>query len=199
MYLRKRNRIIQKNDCRLNQQILKKIVVTGPESTGKSTLAQQLAAHYDTVWVPEFAREYLAGLNRKYREEDLLAIARGQMEREDAIARNARKGLLICDTGLYVIKVWSEYKYGRCHPWILQEIAKRYYDLFLLCNIDMPWTPDSLREHPDPAMREYFFKVYQETLSASGLPFAVVNGIDADRLDAAVEIINTVPGRWKGG
>lgn len=179
----------RKMDSR-NPQTLKRIVLTGPESTGKSALARQLAARYDTIFVPEFAREYLSALHRAYREEDLLLIAQKQIRLEDEAASNARNGLLFCDTGLYVMKVWSEHKYGRCHPWILQEIAKRHYDLFLLCNIDMPWDADPLREHPDPVMRQYFFNVYRETLSAAGQPFAIVKGLGDERLKAAVAIIN---------
>jgi len=173
----------------MSQGQVKRIVLTGPESTGKSVLSGQLAAQYDTVYVPEYAREYLSELNRPYREEDLLLMAQEQIRLEDLAASRARNGLLFCDTGLYVMKIWSEHKYGRCHPWILQQIATRHYDLFLLCNIDMRWDEDPLREHPDPLMRQYFFNLYRETLAAAGQPFAIVNGLGGERLRAAMNII----------
>lgn len=172
-----------------NQNNVKRIVLTGPESTGKSALARQLAAHFETEFVPEFARDYLSSLHKPYQEADLLLMAQEQMQSEDHYAALARNGLLFCDTDLYVIKIWSEHKYGRCHPWILEQIAARHYDLFLLCDIDMPWEEDPLREHPDPEMRQYFFKLYQENLKAAGQPFAVISGLGEERLMHAVEII----------
>ena len=131
---------------------IKKIVVIGPESTGKSTLSEALATALHTVWVPEYAREYLEHLNRPYSETDLQAIARGQLLKEGEVAPLVNK-VLICDTDLYVIKVWSEHKYGRCHASILEEIARRKYDLYLLTGIDMPWSPDPLREHAGLALQ----------------------------------------------
>ena len=101
---------------------LKKIVVIGPESTGKSSLCEALATHYRTSWVPEYAREYLETHGMDYSFDDLLTIARGQLALEDrlyAAAEAAGKELLFIDTDLYVIKVWSEFVFGRCHPWIL--------------------------------------------------------------------------------
>jgi nicotinamide riboside kinase len=95
---------------------MQKIIITGPESTGKTTLAQQLAQHYQTVWVPEYSRDYIAQLNRSYEEDDLLEIAKGQVRREDEMVAKHTPDLLICDTSLLVIKVWSKVKYQRCHP-----------------------------------------------------------------------------------
>src|SRR5438105_3806131 len=90
---------------------VKKVVVIGPECTGKSELSEFLAAHFDTSWVPEYARGYIDNLVRPYQESDLLTIAHGQMRLEDEWPRNS-KNLLICDTNLYVIKIWSEFKFG---------------------------------------------------------------------------------------
>ena len=165
---------------------LKRIVIIGPESTGKSTLTQALAQHFDACQVREFAREYLEQLGRPYNEADLLQIAQGQIALEDAIAKDCEKPLLFCDTDLYVIKVWSENKYGRCAPEILQQIAIRHYDFYLLTNIDMPWQDDPLREHPDAAMRAYFFRIYSDIVQQSGVPFAMVSGNEEERLQAAV-------------
>ncbi len=136
---------------------IKRIVIIGPESTGKSTLTSGLACYFDTVFVQEYAREYLEELSRPYLEEDLLIMARRQVALEEERAMQARNGLLFCDTDLQVIKVWSEDKYGRCDPWILGQIAVRKYDLYLLTDIDMLWQDDPLREHPEPEMRAYFF------------------------------------------
>jgi NadR type nicotinamide-nucleotide adenylyltransferase len=167
---------------------LKKIVVIGPESTGKSTLSAQLATHYQTLWVPEFARDYLMQLNRPYEQEDLLQMAEGQLQTEDAAATNANQ-FLICDTDLHVIKVWSEAKYGDCDPRILELIASRKYDLYLLTYIDIAWEDDPLREHPKPEEREYFYQVYRDIVMNSGLPWADIRGGYDERLQTAIGAI----------
>ncbi|HEU4551187.1 MAG TPA: ATP-binding protein [Chitinophaga sp.] len=166
-----------------------KIVVLGPESTGKSTLSEKLAAHYNTVWVPEYARAYIDGLNRPYEQADLLQIARGQLQLEDEKAQQARR-LLICDTDLYVIKVWSEHKYGQCDPQILAQIAARRYDLYLLTYIDIPWENDPQREYPDPQMREYFYRIYRDIVVNSGVPWADIRGSYAEREAGAMAAVN---------
>ncbi|PJJ75331.1 NadR type nicotinamide-nucleotide adenylyltransferase [Thermoflavifilum aggregans] len=170
---------------------MKKIVVIGPESTGKSTLSEQLAAHLHTVWVPEFARDYLNQLHRPYEEADLLAIARGQIQSEDRLFHQANR-FLICDTDLYVIKVWSEHKYQTCHPWILQQIAQRTYDLYILTYIDIPWTYDPQREYPQPEMREYFFRIYRDIVIQSGTPWICVKGNEQERLQTALNGIHSL-------
>lgn len=173
-------------------KILHKIVITGPESTGKSTIAQALAKHYNTVFVPEFARDYLNNLERAYNYEDLLEIAKGQIELEENLATKAQNQLLICDTDLLVIKVWSEFKYGQCHPWILEQLAQRRYNHYFLTNIDFPWSEDPLREHPEPEMRLYFFNLYQEILKKRNLPFTVLSGDEERRLKTARKIIDEI-------
>lgn len=165
-----------------------KVVIIGPESTGKSTLSQGLAAHYSEPWVPEFARDYLLELDRPYRFEDLLEMARGQIEWENKRAREARE-MLFCDTDLRVIKIWSEHKYGRTHHWIDQQIQKRKYDLYLLTDIDIPWQDDPLREHPDPEMRKYFMRLYEQVLVSSGVPWEKISGGPEDRLKAGIAVI----------
>lgn len=167
---------------------VKKIVVIGPESTGKSTLSEALAAALGTVWVPEYARAYLENLARSYTEEDLLTIANGQLECEDRLLEQANK-YLICDTDLYVIKVWSEAKYGRCNSRILEQIAERKYDLYLLTGIDMPWTDDPLREHPAPEDRKYFYDIYRDIVSNSGSAWLAVDGNEEERLRTALDAI----------
>jgi NadR type nicotinamide-nucleotide adenylyltransferase len=170
---------------------LKKIVVIGPESTGKSTLSQSLANALNTLWVPEYAREYLELLGRPYAEEDLLEIAKGQLASEGALAANAN-GLLVCDTDLNVIKVWSEHRYSRCNSYITDQIARREYHLYLLTGIDIPWQPDPLREHPDEAMRQYFYSKYASIVAGSGVPWFAINGDEAQRLKKALEAMQSM-------
>ena len=143
---------------------LKKIVVTGPESTGKSTLCEQLATYFKTKWVPEYAREYLIKLKRPYTYDDLLVIAKGQLEQEDRITASSEAPLLFIDTDMYVMKVWCEYVFGKCHSFILDEIAKRNYDVYLLCNTDLPWVADELREYPDLESREFLYHMYKDLM-----------------------------------
>ncbi|MGB3587118.1 MAG: ATP-binding protein, partial [Tunicatimonas sp.] len=154
-----------------------KIITTGPESSGKSTLAQALAGYYQVVWVPEYARDYLNKLNRPYQEEDLLKIAKGQIKREDEAAKG-KPDLLICDTSLMVIKIWSEYRYRRCHPWILKQIERRPLDLYLLCTPDIPWEPDPQRENP--TNRDELFLLYQQALADE--PAVTIQGNYQQRL-----------------
>jgi NadR type nicotinamide-nucleotide adenylyltransferase len=168
--------------------MLKKVVIIGPESTGKSTLAQELADHFGCLWVPEFAREYLEKLNRSYTFDDLFKIAKGQIDLENELSQGSKE-LLVCDTDLNVIKIWSKHKYGKVHPWIEDQIKMRKYDLYLLTDIDIPWQDDPQREHPDPAMRLYFFNLYRRILEGSGLPFCIISGNEIDRKKTAIEIV----------
>ena len=168
---------------------LKKIVIIGPESTGKSTLCEGLAAHYHTDWVPEYAREYLLAHGMDYRYEDLLTIARGQVALEDKRAKESEGPLLFIDTDLYVMKVWSEFVFGRCDPWILDQIAARKYDGYLLCRTDLPWIKDELREYPDLENREKLFHIYRDLLVNQSTPWAEIGGRAEDRLGVAIEAV----------
>lgn len=164
-----------------------RIAITGPESTGKSWLAENLARAYHTSWVPEYAREYLIKLDRPYNYDDVLSIARGQMAAEDSALQSAGK-LLFSDTECIVTKIWCDVKFDRCHRWIIEQIELRPYDLYLLCDIDLPWQPDPLREHPH--LRQYLFDLYRTELTSRKLPFGVVSGTGEARLECAMEIIN---------
>lgn len=164
---------------------IKRIVVIGPESTGKSTLSSSLAVALDTVWVEEYAREYLSQQNNEYAYEDLLVIAKGQLIKEEAAVKKANR-YLICDTDLYVMMVWSHHKYGKVHPFIVAEIARRKYEGYILCNVDMPWSPDPQREYPDFAERHYFYNIYKDIVLHSGCPFILVSGDENQRLAQAL-------------
>ncbi len=166
-----------------------KIAVLGPESTGKSTLAEQLAAHFETVWVKEFAREYLEKRNGEYEEADLLAIAKGQIAAENEMVKSATD-MLFCDTELITIKIWSEYKYSACDPWIAKQIQNRKYDLYLLCYPDIPWKSDPLRENPDD--RVPLYKRYKNELIANNFSFIEIRGGKAMRLQTTIAAIKKI-------
>ncbi len=169
---------------------LKKIVVIGPESTGKSTLCQQLAVHFKTQWCPEFARAYLTEHGMNYNFDDLLTIARGQVDLEEKhtlSTTQAGNNLLFIDTDMYVMKVWCEFVFGKCHQWILNQITKRKYDLYLLCNTDLPWAPDALREYPDLESREKLFHIYKDIMINQNTPWVEVKGEDEERLKIAIK------------
>ena len=152
---------------------LLKIAITGPESTGKSMLAQQLADHYVTVWVPEFARVHLLNINRPYNYDDLLEIAQKQKASEKVFEPLANK-LLFADTELFVTKIWCDVKYKKCHPWITEELKNQHYDLYLLMDVDLPWEYDPLREHPDK--RSYLMGLYKNELEKYGCNYKLVSG-----------------------
>jgi NadR type nicotinamide-nucleotide adenylyltransferase len=174
---------------------MRQIVIIGPESTGKSTLCSQLAEHYKTVWCPEFAREYLLEKGMNYSYDDLLNIAHGQLELEDVMLAEAKNGLYFIDTDMYVMKVWCEVAFENCHTWILKQIAKRKYDLYLLCTVDLPWQKDELREYPDLAFRKKLFTMYKDIVINSNTMWAEISGTDAQRLQMAVGVIDTVFGK----
>jgi NadR type nicotinamide-nucleotide adenylyltransferase len=168
---------------------IKRIVVIGPESTGKSRLSEALAKELHTVWVPEYARIYLDNINRPYTEADLLSIAQRHAHYEEELEEEANR-YLICDTDLHVIKVWSEAKYNSCHKSILEAIAGRRYDLYLLTYIDVEWQADPQREHPDPLMRKHFYNIYRDIVQNSGVQWVDIRGSHTERLQLAMQAIN---------
>lgn len=181
--------------------MLKKIVILGPESTGKSTLCEQLAQHYETMWCPEFAREYLLANGTNYDFEDLEIIAKGQLALEDEYAtmlenqsetmlENGEHLPLFIDTDMYVAKVWCEFVFEKCHPFILEEIVKRKYDLYLLCNIDLPWVQDELREYPDLASRKKLYNIYEDIMINQPVPWVDISGSYEERLQKAIAAVD---------
>ena len=183
---------------------IKKIVIIGPESTGKSTLCTQLAEHYNTVWVREYAREYLEKNGTDYTFEDLYDIAQGQLKGEqltvDSWQLAARQSTgndqpatskpIFIDTDLYVMKVWSEFVFDKCDNRILTQVTKRKYDLYLLCNTDLPWVADNLREYPDLESRERLFHHYKEQMTEQHVPWVIISGNYEERLAMAISAVD---------
>jgi NadR type nicotinamide-nucleotide adenylyltransferase len=187
--------------CNFRLLMLKKVVVIGPESTGKSTLCEQLAQHYETMWCPEFAREYLLTNGTNYEYDDLLTIARGQLALEDEyslmlenqslpLLENGGHLPLFIDTDMYVMKVWCEFVFGQCHLFILDEIVRRKYDLYLLCNTDLAWTRDTLREYPDLKTRNTLYKIYRDMMINQSVPWVAICGDQEERFQKAVNAVN---------
>ena len=169
---------------------MKRIVIIGPESTGKSTLSKQLAEHFNTVWCPEFAREYLLQNGTNYTLADLAKIADGQVALEARMEQEATNNLYFIDTDLYVMKVWHEVVFHQCPSKILKGIAQTRYDLYLLCNTDLPWEKDELREYPDLASRQRLYKMYKDIAINTGTPWAEISGTNEQRLQLAIAAVN---------
>ena len=169
-----------------------RVVLYGPESTGKTTLAKALADHYQTVWVPEFARTYLQEKWDKEQAvctlEDLPIIAQGQLAVENAAIQKANK-LILCDTNILVTKVWSETHFkGYCAPELNTILAQTHYDLYLLTSIDVPWEKDDLRDRPND--REQMFIYFKQQLVTYNFPFLVLEGNPKERVEKAVTAID---------
>jgi NadR type nicotinamide-nucleotide adenylyltransferase len=166
--------------------MLKKIAIIGPESTGKTFLAAQLASYYKCYWVPEYAREYLENLNEPYNQNHIEEIAKGQIDYEDVLTNESAK-LLISDTNLITIKIWLEHKYNNCPQWIEDEILNRKYTLHLLTYPDIPYEEDPLRESPE--LGEYFFKKYKSLLNRYQFPYAIIDGDYDSRMKKALHAV----------
>lgn len=184
----------------MEQIAIKKIVIIGPESTGKSTLTEQLAAQYKTIACPEYARQYLNENGTAYSFEDLLVIAKGQLALEEALTKKVSSTqqqipsnqLLFIDTDMYVMKVWCEYVFGKCHQFILNEIVTRKYNLYLLCDIDLPWVKDDLREYPDEKPRRELYHIYKNLLINQQIPWVNISGNYEERLQKAIAAIENI-------
>ncbi|MCV2486195.1 DUF4301 family protein [Flavobacterium sp. SH_e] len=180
-------------DLRQQKTTIIKIALFGPESTGKTTLAKQLADYYETEWVPEFARDYL---QEKWEEnkhicvaDDMMPIAYGQTALENERLKKAKK-YLFCDTNLMVTKVFSEIYYGFCDPLLNEAALNHEYDLVFLTDIDVPWEKDDIRDTPNG--RETVFSVFKQTLIDTKKPFITLSGDKETRLEKAITIVNNL-------
>ena len=147
-----------------------RIGIIGPESTGKSTLANYLAHRYNGVLIPEYAREYMENLapSYKYTYDDIIAIARYQVEQLESLSDT----LHVFDTELIITKVWFLHKFGKCPDFLLKALKRYPMDVYLLCYPDMPWQPDPVRENPN--IREYLFEWYEREIQELGIPYYII-------------------------
>jgi len=151
-------------------------------------MSAYLAKHYDTVWVPEYAREYCEKLTAPPTWQDEINMFYGQLALEKELLHNAKK-LAICDTTFITVKIWSDYTFGKSPQEVLDELPKHSYDLYLLLNIDLPWEEDPLRDFPH--MREHFMEVWYKELRALNARYVLISGTGTDRYASAVEAIDT--------
>jgi len=162
-----------------------RVALIGPESTGKSDLSRDLAAHFRTMWVPEFGRQYLTELKRPYAKGDLFEIAKGHLLSEEIISGDAKK-LLFIDTEMIMMKVWLQVVYGESSEWLEERIEQNKYDLYLLTMPDIPFVPDPLRENPH--RRDYLYNLYRDELERRRFRFEVIAGTK-DRLENAIAAV----------
>ncbi len=166
---------------------VKRIAVIGPESSGKSELCSNLANHYKTKWVPEFARIYLKELEQPYTIDDIQHIYKIQFEQEKQLSATANK-FIFTDTEFLIAKVWCEHAFANCPAYVNEMIVKHPYDLYLLTAPDLPWEYDPLRENPGKG--DFFFDWYKRLLEEYNFKYAVVSGQGENRLSCAVQIID---------
>lgn len=169
--------------------MLKRISITGPESTGKSWLAKQLAKYFNTVYVPEYSVEYLEEFGPSYTIIDVEKIARGQIKKENKLASEASK-LLFCDTDILVNKIWCEVVFKEVPEWIEQQLEKHRYDLYLLCMPDLKWEESPFRENPFD--REKLFEFYEKELIRMEVNYGIVNGNGDQRFENALKFVTAI-------
>ncbi len=182
---------MEKNNSKKSGDCLK-IVLYGPESSGKTSLAKELASFYKTQWVPEFAREYL---QRKWDDkeescslEDLTIIVAGQKRLENKFLKKSDR-VIFCDTNVIVTQIWSQTHFnGYCSPEILKAAKESNYDLYLLTDIDVPWQKDDLRDRPND--REKMLRIFKETLEKYNFPYKLVSGNIETRLKTSIKVID---------
>jgi len=162
-----------------------KIAVVGPESTGKSTMANFLAKELSTFCVPEYARYYCENLNKQYTVEDEVNMFHGQRALEEAIAARVANNLLLCDTTILTVKIWCDHLFQFTPDIVVNEIKTRKYDLYLLMDIDLPWEDDPLRDFPD--QREHFLEMWKKELNAINANYVLVSGIGEQRMNNGLQ------------
>lgn len=165
-----------------------KIAILGPESTGKSTLAAQLAEHFRTSYIPEYAREYLKDFEKPYKINDVVDIALGQQKLIDEAKAN-KPQMLISDTEMIVNKIWCKFVFADVPAIISALASKQDFDLYLLCDIDLEWTYDPLREAPDINDRMTIFEMYKEELTLLNVNYRIISGQGQQRLQNAINAI----------
>ncbi len=177
--MEKRNKKIETN--------IKRIVILGPESTGKTTLCKQLANYFNTIWLPEYAREYVENIDRPYNYNDIVKISKKQIEVANDKFSDANK-FIFFDTYLIITKVWFQFVYNKYPTWLDDEIKKSNIDLFLLCNTDIKWEYDAVRENPDN--RDELFNIYKKELEHYKFNYKIISGIGKERFREAVKCVD---------
>lgn len=167
---------------------IKKIAVVGPESTGKSTIATQLAKYYKVPWVPEYARYYCEALTADCTLQDEINMFHGQLSLEQSVLAMTETDFIICDTTFITVKIWSDAFFGQTPQIVLDALQKYPYDFYVLLDIDLPWQDDPLRDFPN--QREHFMSVWHKELNALGANYRVVSGLGEDRFKNAIAVIN---------
>jgi NadR type nicotinamide-nucleotide adenylyltransferase len=163
------------------------IVITGAESTGKSTLTERLANHFSVPYLPEIAREYIESLDRKYNYTDVENIAKTQITQFNKIA-NTDAPYIFLDTWLIVTKIWFEFVYNKTPDWLIKEIEKTKIDLFLVCDIDLPWIYDPVRENGGEN-RKILQNKYIENIIKFNYNYNIISGVDDERFYRALNIL----------
>jgi len=167
---------------------IRKIVITGPESTGKTALAQQLAHHFNTIWIPEYAREYVENLGNLYVYEDLIKITNIQINKLREVTEKPNQFIFL-DTDLIIMKVWFQEAFQNYPEWLHDSIKQRNIDLYLLCTTDISWMYDPVRENKGDN-RERLFKIYKQELEAYGFSYRIITGKNTNRLQNAIKIMD---------
>jgi len=175
-----------------------RIAVTGPESTGKSELAKALAEYFGGGFVPEFARDFVENLDRPYTREDVEMIARKQIEFEKEYLQNNQHPFVFFDTELIITKIWFQYCYHEVPEFVQKQLDCGFFDLYLLCEPDIPWIPDKVREHGND--RDYFFELYRNEIVQLGKPYVSISGIGNERTVNAIKAVEAfcdIPQNYK--
>ncbi len=165
---------------------LLKIAVVGPESTGKSTMAQYLAKTLNSSYVPEYARYYCKNLQNEYTLQDETNMFYGQIALEEAISSQVKNNILICDTTILTVKIWCDHLFSHTPPEVLNEIESRKYDVYLLMDIDLPWEDDPLRDFPKE--REHFMDIWKKELKDRKASYSVISGLGDERLQNGLTV-----------
>ena len=168
---------------------MSKIIVTGPESSGKTTLFNKLIKSFGVIGVEEYAREYINQLNEPYCYNDILEIAIGQLKNEMDVIK-LKQSLLIGDTDLLTLLIWSEFKYKKCHSFIKKNLSNHLPDVYLLCYPDIPWVYDSQRENPNERLE--LFTIYEQKIKSLEIDYHIIRGNEDVRLEKSKTIINNI-------
>ena len=186
------NRSVQLALMITDPPIIKRIVLTGAESTGKSTLAKSLSEHYCAPWSKEFVREYIHTLGRDLIAKDVDTIARGQLAVEDAALDNAQK-IVIHDTNIVSTIIYAEYYFGEALTWANSIVPKRGYSLYLLCSPDIPWVADP-RQRTSLNARATLHTLFKKRIEKYGYPYLQISGSHPNRLNQAIQAIDCYSG-----